>query len=121
VPSAELVHADLTRVEFAAGSIAGVASFYALNHVPRELLASTFRNVHRWLVPGGLLLASLGQRDTPGCHETFFGAPSYFSGFPSDVNRRLLRDAGFELLRDEVVSEPEPERSGTFQWVLARS
>jgi hypothetical protein len=37
------------------------------------------------------------------------------------VNRRLLRDAGFELLRDEVVSEPEAERSGTFQWVLARS
>ncbi len=32
----------------------------------------------------------------------------------------MLGEAGFELLRDEVVTIREPEGDATFQWVLAR-
>jgi hypothetical protein len=44
----------------------------------------------------------------------------YFSSFPPDENTRLLRGAGFRLLRDEVVTIHEPEGDASFQWVLAR-
>jgi SAM-dependent methyltransferase len=120
VPAATYVHADLTEVDFAAASLDAVASFYVLNHVPRELLAPTFERVHTWLKPGGFLLATLGASDLPGWTGDFLGAPTYFSGFPPEQNRRLLGDAGFELVRDELVTIREPEGDATFHWVLAR-
>ena len=43
------------------------------------------------------------------------------AGFPPETNRRLLHEAGFELLRDELVTIREPEWPATFQWVLART
>jgi cyclopropane fatty-acyl-phospholipid synthase-like methyltransferase len=120
VPRAHFVHGDLTELELAVGSVDAVASFYVFNHVPRDLLAGLFQRIHGWLVPGGLLLATLGASDNPGWTGDWLGAPTYFSGFEPDTNRRLLAEAGFELLRDELVTIREPEGEATFHWVLAR-
>ena len=121
VPGAEFVHGDLTSIEFDAGSLDAVASFYVFNHVPRELLPGLFARIHRWLRPGGHLLATLGASDLPDWEGEWLGVPMFFSGFPPEVNVRLLRDAGFELVRDEAVSITEPEGAVTFHWVLART
>ena len=120
VPAARFVHADLTDLELAPGSVDAVASFYVFNHVPRELLEGVFQRIHGWLAPSGLLLATLGASDNPGWTGDWLGAPTYFSGFEPDTNRRLLAEAGFELLRDELVTIREPEGEATFHWVLAR-
>jgi hypothetical protein len=45
----------------------------------------------------------------------------FFSAFDADTNRRLLRDAGFRLELDEVVTMREPEGEVAFLWVLART
>jgi SAM-dependent methyltransferase len=120
VPEAEFVHADFTSLELEPSSIDAVASFYAFNHVPRELLAGLFARIHSWLVPGGFLLTTLGASDLPGWTGDFLGAPTYFSGYPPEANTRLLDEAGFELVRDELVTIREPEGDATFHWVLAR-
>ena len=120
VPAAECIHADLTTVEFAAQTVDAVASFYVFNHVPRELLAPLFERIHSWLRPGGLLLATLGASDVPGWTGDFLGAPSYFSGYPPETNRRLLPAAGLTLLRDELVTIREPEGDATFHWILGQ-
>jgi SAM-dependent methyltransferase len=120
VPGIELVEADFTELELAAGSVDAVASFYAFNHVPRELLPGLFARIRGWLVPGGLFLTALGASDLPGWTGDFLGAPTYFSGHPPDTNRRLLLEARFELIRDELVTIREPEGDATFHWVLAR-
>jgi SAM-dependent methyltransferase len=120
VPEAEYLHADLTTVEFPAGSLSAVASFYVLNHVPRELLAPLFERIRTWLCPGGLFLTTLGATDLPGWTGDFLGAPSYFSGYPPETNRRLLSDAGVTLVRDEVVTIREPEGDATFHWILGQ-
>ena len=121
VPGARFLHGDFTRLELEPESIEAVASFYAFNHVPRELLAGLFERLHGWLVPGGLLLTALGASDNPGWTGDFLGAPTYFSGFPPETNRLLLVGARFELVRDEIVTIREPEGDATFHWVLARS
>lgn len=120
VATAEYLHADLTTVEFAPQTVDAVASFYVFNHVPRELLAPLFERIHTWLRPGGLLLATLGASDVPGWTGDFLGAPSYFSGYPAETNRRLLAGAGLTLLRDELVRIREPEADATFHWVLGQ-
>lgn len=120
VPAAEFVVADFTALELAPASYDAVVSFYVFNHVPRELLAPLLGDIRAWLAPGGYLLAAFGTSDTEAWTGDFLGAPTFFSSFPNDVNSRLVDEAGFERLLDEVVTFHEPEGPATFQWVLAR-
>jgi cyclopropane fatty-acyl-phospholipid synthase-like methyltransferase len=119
VPEAEFMRADFTALELAPESFDAVVSFYAFNHVPRELLAPTFARIHRWLVPQGLLMTALGTGDIEAWTGDWLGAPTFFSSFPPETNSRLVREAGFEMLRDELVTFREPDGEVTFQWVLA--
>lgn len=122
VPAAQFVHSDFTRVDFAAGSFDGVAAFYSFNHVPRALLGALLARIHSWLVPDGLFLAALGTGDTDAWTGEWLGTTMFFSSFPPETNRRLLAEAGFELLLDELMTmiEPEPDGESRWQWVLAR-
>jgi SAM-dependent methyltransferase len=121
VPEAEFVCADFTELDLPAGSFDAVASFYVFNHVPRELLAPLLASIHGWLVPGGWLLTAFGASDPPAWTGEWLGAETFFSGFPPDVNSRLVREAGFTIERDEVVTFEEPEGPASFQWVLAQA
>lgn len=120
VPGATFVRADLTSIDFDAGSFDAVVSFYVFNHVPRDLLASLLARAQRWLAHGGYLMAAFGTSDLAGWTGDFLGAPSFFSHFTPDVNRRLVAEAGFTIERDEVVTITEPEGPVSFQWILAR-
>ena len=53
-----------------------------------------------------------------GWHGEWLGVPMFFSSFPAETNTRLIVAAGFELLRDEVVTIAEPEGDVEFQWML---
>lgn len=71
--------------------------------------------------PGGYFLGSLSAHGlSDGVQADFIGVPMYFSGYDAATNRTLLRDAGFALVVDEIVSFDEPSGPSTFQWVLAR-
>ena len=120
VPNADFIQADFTRLELEPASFEAVAAFYSFNHVPRDLLGDLFARVHSWLVPGGLVLTALGTGDTPGWTGDFLGAPTFFSSFPPETNRRLLDETRFERLLDEVVTFLEPEGEASFQWILAQ-
>ena len=123
VAGANFVLADFTAPDFDPGVFDAVAAFYSFNHVPRDLLAGLFGRIRSWLVPEGLFLVALGTSDNEGWTGDFLGAPTFFSSYPPETNRRLLDEAGFERLLDEVVTfvEPEPEPGeARFQWVLAR-
>jgi len=115
-PAATFVRADMTDVAFAPRSFDSVVAFWTLIHVRRELHADILRRIHGWLRPGGLLAGTFGSGDNPAqVEERFFGAPMYWSHFDADTNRRLFRDAGFELVQaDEIEDEGE-----TPLWVIA--
>lgn len=121
VPKAEFVAADFTSIELEPASFEAVAAFYSFNHVPRDLLPGLLARIRSWLVPGGLLLTAFGTSDTEGWTGEWLGAPMFFSNFPPATNTRLVREAGFEPLRDEVVTFHEPEGPARFQWILAEA
>jgi CTP:molybdopterin cytidylyltransferase MocA/SAM-dependent methyltransferase len=119
VPGATFVHADIVTVGFAPASFDIVTALYSLTHLPRDEHASLLGKVARWLRPGGLLLATFSAEDSPDWVGEWLGQQMYFSGFAPDVTRRLLADAGFEILLEEEVEIEEPDGPARFLWVLA--
>jgi cyclopropane fatty-acyl-phospholipid synthase-like methyltransferase len=120
VPEASFVHGDLSQIDFPPESFDGVTAFYAISHVPREEHDRLFGRIARWLVPGGLFLATLGSGDSPDWTGEWLGQPMFFSSHDADANRRLLAKANFELLIDQIIDTLEPDGPAPFLWVLAR-
>ena len=121
VPNAEFLVADFAAADFDPGRFDAVVAFYSFNHVPRELLAGLFARIRSWLVTDGLFLVALGTGDDEGWVGEWLGVTMFFSSFTPDTNSRLLDEAGFERLLDEVGTFLEPDGEATFQWVLARA
>jgi SAM-dependent methyltransferase len=115
-PGARLVRADMVDLAFAHRSFDAVVAFWTLIHVPRALHLALFARIHDWVKQGGVFAGTLGSGDNPAEHlQDFYGAPMYWSHFDGDANRKLLREAGFQLLEaDEIEDEGE-----TPLWVIA--
>jgi cyclopropane fatty-acyl-phospholipid synthase-like methyltransferase len=119
VPGAEFRRADLTDLELAPGSFDAVVAIYVFGHVPRAKLPRLLDRISVWLRPGGMLLATFARSGREGVEEDFLGVPMFFGSYPDDETRELLRAAGFELDRVQVVPIEEPEGPASFLWVLA--
>lgn len=122
LPRATFVHADMIEVELPAESFDAVVAFYVFTHVPRVDLPPLMHRVAGWLRPGGHLLATFGASESAeGVQIEWCGVPMFFSSFSADENRRFVREAGLELVLDEVVAQDEGEEGrAEFLWVLAR-
>ena len=120
VPRATFVHGDFMGAEFPDASFRGVCALYSISHVPRQQHAELFARVRTWLMPGGLFAAVLGATDSPDWTGEWLGVPMFFSSYDAATNRALLRDAGFEMVFDEVLETPEPDGPVPFLWVIAQ-
>ncbi len=63
------------------------------------------------------MLIITGNGDLPNDVDTFFGAEMYWSHFDRATSLRMIRDAGFEIIWDKVVSD---RPSGSHVLALAR-
>ena len=122
VPGASFIQADFTGLDFPPESFDAVTALYSIVHVPRDEQPDLLGRVLRWLKPGGLFLASMSHVGGEDSTDEWLGVEMFFSGFDAETNRRLVRQAGFELLADELVwmREPEPDGDAAFLWVLGR-
>ena len=120
LPGATLLNEDLENLDFADETFDAVTALYSLVHVPRESHRGLFERTAGWLKPGGLFLAALSHVGGPDRTDEWLGVEMFFSGYDADTNRRLVREAGFELLLDELVWMHEPESEVAFLWVLGR-
>jgi SAM-dependent methyltransferase len=118
VPEAELVHADMTSIDFDRASFNAVIAFYSITHVPREEHGMLLRRIAGWLKPGGVFMASLGSGQCEEWSGKWLGAEMYFSHYDSDANKRLVCDAGLTIERAEVVNQDNEDAQ--FLWIIAR-
>jgi 2-polyprenyl-3-methyl-5-hydroxy-6-metoxy-1,4-benzoquinol methylase len=123
VPTATFIKADMIELSLAPETFDAVVAFHSIIHVPRTDHPSLLANIHRWLKPGGVFLATMTVTDYEGRDENWegWGAPMAWSHYDRDANVTMLRQAGFEL------RYAEPRTGGgtgnedeTWLWVLAR-
>ena len=123
VPEASFVHGDVVELEIASASIDAVVALYLFGHIPAAEQPTLIAHIGSWLRPGGLLLATLGAGDaSEEVDAEWLGVPMFFASLAADEYPSLLHDAGLELVRDEVVTQQEPEHGDVaFRWVLAQA
>jgi SAM-dependent methyltransferase len=123
VPEASFVCGDALELEVAPGSFDAVVALYFFGHVPLDEQRELIGRIALWLRDGGLLLATFGAGE-PGeeVDADWLGAPMYFASLGGGSYLPLLRELGFEPLREEVVVQQEPGHGDiAFHWVLARA
>jgi SAM-dependent methyltransferase len=123
VPEASFLHADALDLEVAPGTLDAVVALYFFGHLPLSDQRELVGRIGLWLRDGGLLLATFGAGEAgEDVDQDWLGAPMYFASLGGDAYLPLLRDCGFEPLRDEVVVQHEPGHGDiSFHWVLARA
>jgi predicted SAM-dependent methyltransferase len=112
----------MTEVVFAPESFDAVVAFHSIIHVPRTEHPTLLRSVHRWLEPGGALLATMTVVDYEGRDEDWegWGAPMVWSHYDKNANVAMLRDAGFEIRYAEPrTGGGTGDETETWLWVLA--
>lgn len=119
VPEATFLQGDLTEVSFDA-PFAGIAAFYVIDHVPRELHAEVFARFHDWLEPDGHLLFTIEPEDVPGEVRPWLGEPMFFSQYDAETTMQLVSRAGFEVIMSDTEPQLEGGREVWYLWVLAR-
>jgi SAM-dependent methyltransferase len=124
VPEASFVHADAGELEVAAASVDAVVALHFFGHVPMAEQPDLIRRIGSWLRPSGYLLATLGGGDAPeeAVDDDWLGAPMFFASLEGDAYDAVLREAGLDPLRDEIVLQREPDgREVGFRWLLAQA
>lgn len=121
VPAARFIESDIMEVRFPPLEFDAVCAFFSITHLPREEHAALLGRVNRWLKHGGIFVGSFGVQETSGAVENdWLGAPMYFSQFDAAANLALMREAGFEILEEEVRRHDEDGTEVSFLWLVAR-
>ena len=115
VPGGTFLEGDMTRLTFPDQYFDGIVSLYAIWHISRQHHGLVFDNFHRVLKPSGILFFNTGVHAMDGINN-FLGARMYWSAPKPEKTLQLVKSAGFEIIRDEVLV-----RGGETQyWVFAR-
>ena len=99
VPNARFQCADMAAVEFEQGSFDAAVAFFSLINLPLPEQSVVIERVSGWLVPGGRLLAIVGQE--PAMHARLV---------TRDTDGQLSSRDLFETIVAPLVNAPQPER-----------
>ena len=122
IPEGTFLKADMTEVTFAPESFDAVVAFHSIIHVPRTEHPTLLESIHRWLEPGGALLATMTVADYEGRDEDWegWGAPMVWSHYGRNANVAMLPEAGFEMRYAEPrTGRGTGDETETWLWVLA--
>lgn len=109
-PGVEFWHGDMRALDLADDSLAGIAAFYSILHIPRGEVTLVLGELRRVLKPGGLLFLAFHMGDEVLHADELLGTPVCldFVLFKREEMEGYLRCADF-LIEDVVERPPYPE------------
>lgn len=112
---------DLTALDVASSSLAGIVARYSFIHLPTTRLASVFREWSRILEPGAPVLLSFFAANSPNRHGSPFdhAIATAYELFPATISSEL-HDAGFDAIRVGTRGPLVGERPLDHGTILAR-
>lgn len=118
VPDATFVLGDMTELDFPSGSFDVVCALWSIIHVPRDQQPRLLQDVFDVLKPGGKFLATCALSDWEGEDPDWngWGARMWWSHFGAEENLRMLRAAGFLILKEKKLTSVGEQ----WLWVLAQ-
>lgn len=136
VPKGQFFRADIT--ELVGGSVEGgvqdailnsvpfdaVVALYVLIHLPVEEQAALIRHLGDWIKPGGHCMMTVGITAWTGEVKGWLGSARdtrmWWSQSSLENYRKWAKDGGFEIIRDEHVTDDVDEESEGHQFLLLR-
>src|SRR5688572_28713854 len=110
VPKGEFICQDMTKLDFAENTFDGIASYYAIIHIPRQEHRSLLRNFQRMLKPGGFALLCLGAEHLiDDIDENYLGTRMYWSHYDADTYLEMLKACGFSIVWSKFVRDASCE------------
>ncbi|BDM72512.1 methyltransferase [Streptomyces nigrescens] len=86
------------------GSFDGVAAYFSLLMLPRAEIPYALGLLHDLLRPGGLLALSMVEADVDDFPIPFLGNTIRVSGYLRDDLRRVVHDAGFDVVGEDAYA-----------------
>lgn len=97
---------DLMSLEEGEFQVDAVISLYTIFHIPRKKHQWFLKTIYSFLKPGGKLLVSMGDKDFEQEHM-LHGQKVWSSHYDSKKNLKIIEEAGFEILFDEMDESGE--------------
>lgn len=118
VPEMKTIFSDMRDVQFKPEEFDAVIAVYSLFHIPHRQHAALFRNMFRWLAPGGKALFTYATKEYTGCdefegHKEFMGQRLFYSHKRPAELCTDLRETGFHI----EATDYHEIGSETFLWV----
>jgi len=123
-PDIQFREGNMMALDLPDGTLVGITAFYAIVNIPKIALPSVFREIHRVLQPGGLLLLAFHMGDEVLHEEELWGRTitmDFFLFQPSEI-REYLEAAGLiveEILEREPYA-PQVEYQSRRAYIFAR-
>lgn len=109
-PDISFREGNMLALDIPDGTLAGITAFYAIVNIPKQSLPVVFRQMHRVLRPGGLLLLAFHIGNEVLHEDELWGqkiSMDFLLFQPSEI-RLDLEKAGFNI--EEIVErEPYPD------------
>ncbi|MFD8548033.1 class I SAM-dependent methyltransferase [Streptomyces sp. NPDC059649] len=86
------------------GSFDGVAAYFSLLMLPRAEIPYALGLLHDLLRPGGLMALSMVEADVDDFPIPFLGNTIRVSGYLRDDLRRVVHDAGFDVVGEDAYA-----------------
>lgn len=114
-PGLTITEGSMTDLDLPDSRLSGLVAFYSIIHIPQEDLPGVFREFHRVLAPGGVVLLAFQVGDEPLHFSQGFGksVDLEFRRLQPNTVLDLLTAEGFEIiaqmLRQPDISEKAPQ------------